>query len=119
MQLRKTIDGRFLLEHIPSSGVQKISKRAVQAGVAAGTHTITPEAIVLHTSNLGDVAFNITLAPGRHCLHCGHHIAEDPTGAQMRAHIEAEHSGQASPDPNHPAGYLAIEYYLTKVQSDG
>lgn len=116
MLLRKTKDGQLLLENVPQRGVQKINARAVEAGIEAGTHTLTDDAIVLHTSNHGDVAFMIQLLPGQHCLFDDHYIGGDPTGQQMRDYIADNFPGQESPDPDHPAGYLSIAYYLTTLQ---
>lgn len=115
MKLRKTRDGRFLLEQVHPSGVQKFNPRAVQAGISAGTHSLSADAITLHTDNQGDVVFAITDKPGRTCLYCGEHFENDPAGNKIRAHIAAEHAGVKSPDASVPHGYKGQEYYTAQT----
>jgi hypothetical protein len=56
----------------------------------------------------GTRTYRILRGPGTYCCHCAKELgsAED-----ARVHLELEHKGRASPDPNNPAGYRKIHHY--------
>lgn len=96
--------------HTGVARLQNFSRRFVETGIVQGWLTLSRGALTLHAQE-EDLQYRILGMPGRYCLHCGLHWPGDPTGAETRAHISAEHAGMVSPDPQWPQGYRATESY--------
>ena len=66
--------------------------------------------LIFHTHPV-DLVYAIVRRPGRYCLHCGEKLADDQGGELARLHVAQYHNGVASPDPDQPGGYEAINYF--------
>jgi len=95
---------------------QHFSQGMVEGAMAEGWLAITRDRIVISSED-GPVAYDIERRPGRYCCHCGEKLADDDhtnpasPGALARQHVEAEHKGKKSPDPENRSGYCCIRYY--------
>lgn len=92
---------------------QKFSPDLIAAATAEGWLTMAAGKITIkHTE--GEITFDVVRKPGRYCCHCGEKLAGrdiDPGGAMARAHVAAKHSGETSPDPENPSGYMVTAAY--------
>ena len=116
MYLKKIYDqaalaeGRMRVMHVEVRHLglkQKFSPDLVARGAEEGWITLAEGNITLKTAD-GPIAFRVVRVPGLYCCHCG--VAVHGSAA-ARAHIAAEHPGQASPDPENPSGYMVTHAY--------
>lgn len=83
--------------------VQKFSTGVVERLVEDGLMTLGGGKIILKTAEgEEDVVYRIVAGPGHYCCHCNARLGGEQEG---RTHVEQEHEGEESPDPNNPAGY--------------
>jgi len=108
-RMRKAMGGRKATD----SEAAAIEKARKQKADAAGE----PNSRV----HVGDYIFTILREPGHYCCHCGEKLPEndgqaDEDGLTVGAkHVQENHAGVPSPDPNNPAGYRWITHYETEL----
>jgi len=105
------------IQEMPLDGKHNFSTTLIEDCQHAGWLTQTDKHIVIHSANMGDVAFKIIKQPGRYCLHCGEKLEDDTLGVLARKHIEDHHAGEKSPDENNPSGYVCNNFYATEVEA--
>lgn len=115
MELKRPFKGddgktRVGIMHTGTHPEQNFSGKMVARGIADGWLSIVRGILVLH-ADPEDLTYKILRGPGRHCLHCGAVIENDPKGNSAREHMAKEHPGLASPDPQWPHGYKVVDGY--------
>jgi hypothetical protein len=98
------------VKHTGVHAEQNFSRRFVEAGVRDGWITLSMGKLIIHAQP-EDLNYMILRAPGHYCCHCGIELQSDATGAACRAHIEAAHAGDESPDRSNPLGWRATTGY--------
>jgi len=100
------------IRHTGTSCEQHFSTRLVERGMAEGWIAIQDGHLILYAQP-ENLIYDIVRTPGRYSCFDGRKLPDDPgdTGALARALLAEQHTGQPSPDPNHPAGYEKINYY--------
>lgn len=100
----------YAVEHTGATRDQHFSVGFVTDCVLKGLMTISGDELTL-TVQPESLHYEILRTPGRYCLHCNEKLENDELGELARLHVALNHAGVASPDPNQPAGYEAINYY--------
>jgi hypothetical protein len=91
---------------------QNFSTRFVQSGIVEGWLSFADGEFRIRTAD-GDVAFRVLELPGVYCCHCGSKL--DAGNEVAQAHVADHHADDASPDPQHPAGYRVSHAYACEV----
>lgn len=90
----------------PDKGRHNFSPRFLERGMAEGWLMREGNKITLKADN-GTLVYTIERTPGYFCCHCKMPL-DDGAG---KAHVQAAHKGEKSPDPNNPAGYRKDNFY--------
>jgi hypothetical protein len=98
------------VKHTGTHAEQTFSRRFIDAGLAEGWVSLSRGALIIHALD-GDFTYTVARMPGSYCCHCDAPLADDPSGALGRAHVEANHAGVPSPDVTNPAGYCVTHAY--------
>lgn len=85
---------------------QHFSTDLVVSAIAQGWMVPSAGKLTLKGANM-TVPYKLLRKPGYYCCHCKAAL-DSGTG---KAHVEAEHDGELSPDPANPSGYEMINYY--------
>jgi hypothetical protein len=82
----------------------------VERAVVEGWMSLADGHIVLKVERgeASPIVYRIVSPPGFYCCHCEKALDD---GSAARAHVAAAHEGQASPDPDNPAGYRRDNFY--------
>lgn len=99
--------------------LQHFSPRFVLGAAGEGWLRLERDRIVLDVRDpAGEpvgLVYRILASPGVFCCHCGKRLG---AGDQVaRAHLEQLHAGEASPDPQNPAGYRVDNFYRCELES--
>jgi hypothetical protein len=62
--------------------------------------------------------YEVLRQPGRYCCHCDEKLQDDEKGNLARLHVASKHRGQASPDPNSPAGYVKLNHFACRLNAE-
>lgn len=89
---------------------QNFSVKLVTDMLGAGLMEIHDDELILRV-HPEDLHYTIKRTPGRYCLHCGEKLQDDQSGQMARLHIAMKHAGVESPDPDNPAGYIALNHF--------
>lgn len=91
---------------------QNFSAQLVQSGLSDGWITMGRGQLTIHTAeDQDDLVYTIERGPGMYCCHCGQKLPDDPSGELGRSHVQREHAGVESPDPQNPLGFRVINAY--------
>lgn len=94
--------------------VQKFWDRVITRGVSEGWLSVSKGKFVIK-SEPNDIVYKIITKPGYYC--CFDNCLME-SGAQAKAHIEANYKDQESPDPSNPAGYRKDDFYTCELVED-
>ena len=102
---------------------QNFPCKAVDQYLAQGVVVVGEHHLTMNFTN-GKRDFKINSTPGIYCAHCGEgfpldgpEVPKDQRGAVARAHVEAKHKGEESPDTQNPSGYCVQPYYGTTLEA--
>ena len=95
------------VEVVRAKDRQHFSPNILQMGAAQGWLKQADGKITIG-KDANAVTYKVMRGPGYYCCHCRKAMDD---GASARAHIEAEHAGEKSPDQSNPAGYERTHYY--------
>lgn len=97
--------------------VQKISTKLAEQMVSQGLMTLGNYRVTIKThADEPDLEYRIASGPGYYCCHCNATLGGEREG---RSHVEAEHKGAESPDPNNPSGYRRDLCYTCVLVGEG
>lgn len=95
-----------ILDLLAEDGVLVAPSRNPQVGDEIEFKTVPP------------AKYRIVKSRGRYCCHCGDKLEDDDfsqlPGAAARAHVNTEHPGEESPDPDYPYGYRCDNFVVAE-----
>lgn len=94
---------------------QKFSTKFIGGGTQDGWLELSGGVISIKTEEGTPLRYRVLREPGHFCCHCGQTVHDSRLGA---AHVEKEHAGEASPDPNNPSGYHRSLTYECEREGD-
>lgn len=100
------------IRHTGLDAEQHFSTGLVEQGLEQGWIAIQDGKLILYAMP-ENLVYDIRRVPGRYSCFDGAKLPDDEAdrGDLARAYLAEHHSGQTSPDPQHPAGYYKINYY--------
>jgi len=112
------------LEKLAEGRRHHFTERTVEKYESRGLITKDDKTLTMHTVD-GDMKFSIDHPPTRVCLLCGEFLPNEDReedgefipqghpklGAGARKHMEKEHKGKESPNPQFPLGYKYKKYW--------
>lgn len=93
--------------HTGYSQEQNFSTRLVTNALSEGWMSMQNGEIILKASP-EDLVYKILRGPGYYC--CFDHMKFDDA-VSAKNHVDTQHKGEKSPDPNNPHGYEKINHY--------
>lgn len=106
----EALDGRLVvLDHVQvkrAGTVQKFTPGFVNTGLLEGWVALDGRKLTLRTRP--KLAYRIVRTPGRYCCTCEQELASE---ADARAHLQADHPGVESPDPQNPSGWRVDDFF--------
>jgi hypothetical protein len=94
------------VEILDAKDHENVARSAVDRWIFDGVASLDRGQLVLHSKP--KLTYEIVRWPGRYCCHC---YAPLDNEAEAVAHLDEEHKGKKSPDPNNPSGWYVADYY--------
>jgi hypothetical protein len=119
MQLRRVYkEGKVSgVEILKAGKKQKFTESMLLDGMVQGWMEVREGVISVKGVN-ETVRYKVVREPGYYCCHCGKRLEGDPRNtadqadnASRKEHVQNEHTGAKSPDPENPAGYMGTCSY--------